>query len=275
MKLCDIVRERLTCSASAFGNVVAHALDLRIPTANPETTAEQRQAIMDTLCPGDIILTSDTSYLLWETLEYGAAGSHFTHVCIYEGNGRVLEATVDSGVDGVMRSLLDVALSGPMKIAVIRPAYKTPEDCEAALEFCRSKLGKPYDGLFNMDQAEGASYYCSSLLYEAFQAMPNPIEVQRKRALGRWLVIPDAFLHLEAQTVVYRDQFTLWHSLKGSAPTAIGGAAATVGFHVMMAHLAPLAGFYLAISAGNKLQTGHFGLTSGPAKAGRMDPAST
>jgi len=274
MNLSDAVRRRLKCSTAALGNVIAHGLDLRIPTINPEISQEQRERIMASLQPGDVILTSDTSYLLWETIEYAAARSHYTHCCLYEGNGRILEATVDSGVDGVMRSYLDQALTGPMKVAAIRPAYKTPEDVEAALDFCRANLGKPYDGLFDMKNADGSSYYCSSLLYQAFQAMPNPIEVEQKKVLGRWLVVPDAFLSLEAQTIVYRDKFTIWESFKGSSPTAIGGAAATVGFHVMLAHLAPLAplaGFYLAISSGNRLQTGHFGLTAGPATVGRAE----
>ncbi len=274
MKLTDQVRKSLTCTAAAMGNIVAHGLDLRVPTTNQVTTAEFRKMVEDQLQPGDVILTSDTSYLLWEGIEYSVAGSHYTHVSIYEGNGRVLEATVDSGVDGVMRSMLDGLLSGPIKVAIIRPAYVSEADREHALEFCRSKLGKRYDGLFNMDTADGASYYCSSLLYAAFASMPNPITVERKRRLGRWLVIPDAFLHLDGHTVVYRDRFSFWSSLKGGSPTMLGGAAATVGFHLMLAHLAPVAGFYLAISAGNKLQTGHFGLTSGPAKVGRMDQAS-
>ena len=271
MKLTDAIRERLTCATSAFGNVIAHGLDLRIPTNNAETTPEQRQAIISKLQPGDIILTSDTSYLLWETLEYSVAGSHYTHVCIYEGDGKILEATVDSGVDGVMRSNLDVAMMGPMKLAAIRPAYASPEDIVVALDFCRERIGKHYDGLFDMDHTKGEKYYCSSLIYSAFQAMPNPIAVKRKKRVGRWLVIPDAFLDLEGETVLYRDKFTLWESFKGASPTGIGATATTIGLHVMMPHLAPLAGFYLAVSAGNKLQTGHFGLTSGPATAGRMD----
>lgn len=268
MKLTERIRERLTCAASAFGHILAHGLELRVPTINPETTAEHRANIMAMLEPGDLVLTSDTSYLLWEGLEYTVAGSHYTHVCMYEGDGAILEATVDANIDGVMRSDLDDALQGPMKIAAVRPPYKTPEDTEIALQFCRERLGAPYDGLFDMDHTEGKKYYCSSLIHDAFQAMNNPIPVERKKALGRWLIIPDAYLHLEGELVVYSDNFTLWDSIKGASPTALGATAATLGFHVMMPHLAPLAGIYLAVGAGNKLQTGNFGLTSGPATAG-------
>ena len=256
---------------STLGNAIAHGLDLRIPTANPETSPAHRDKIRAKLKPGDIVLTSDTSYLLWETVEYCVARSHYTHAFLYEGGGKILEATIDSGVHGVMRSSLDVALQGPLKIAVIRPPYDCPEDVEVALDFCRGNLGKGYDGLFDLDKTDGQRFYCSSLIYEAFQLLSKPIKLERKKVLGRWLVAPDAFLDMEGETIVYRDRFSLWESFKGASPTGIGAAAATIGFHCMLPHLAPLAGFYLAVSAGNKLQTGNFGLTSGPAKVCRMD----
>lgn len=274
MKLSDSVRKRLTCAAATLGNVVAHGLELRIPTTHPEITVQQRDKLISLLEPGDLVLTADTSYLLWEGVEYTIAGSNFTHVAIHEGDGYVLEATVDSHKDGVMRSRLESVLHGPIKVAMVRPAYAQQSDRDAALQFCRSKLGLRYDGCFNMERAEGQRYYCSSLIYEAFRSMPNPIVIPRKRRLGRNIVVPDAFLSMEGHTIVYRDQFTPWHALKGATPTAIGAAAATVGFHVMMPHLAPLAGFYLAVSSGNKLQTGRFGLTGGPGADDTMGQAS-
>ena len=274
MELTATVRKRLTCAAATLGNLVAHTFELRIPTTNPELTEEQRKKIVALLEPGDLVLTADTSYLLWEGIEYTVAGSNFTHVSIHEGDGCVLEATVDADKDGVMRSHLSNHLHGPVKVAVIRPAYKHPSDRDAALEFCRSKLGLRYDGCFNMDRTEGQRYYCSSLIYEAFRAMPCPITISRKRRLGRNIVVPDSFLSMQGQTVIYRDKFTPWHALKGATPTAIGAAAATVGFHVMLPHLAPLAGFYLAVSSGNKLQTGRFGLTGGPDGADTPDQAA-
>ncbi len=274
MKLTDYLRTRLTCAANTFGHVLAHSLELRIPTMNPETTEEQRRKLIDMLEPGDLVLTSDTSYLLWEGIEYSVAGSHYTHIGIYEGDGAFLEATVDGKIDGVMRSELDDALKGPLKFAAVRPPYKTTEDRDMVVKYCADRVGLPYDGLFDMDHTEGKKYYCASLIYEAFQVIPNPIPVDRKKALGRWLVIPDAFLHLEGELVIYSDNFTLWNSLKGASPTALGATAATIGLHVLIPHLAPIAGFYLAVGAGNKLQTGHFGLTSGPPTAGNRGLAA-
>lgn len=268
MRLTDLLRKRLTCAANTLGHLLAHSLELRIPTITPETTDEQRRELIGLLEPGDLVLTSDTSYLLWEGIEYSLAGSHYTHVGMYEGDGAFLEATVDSSIDGVMRSELDEALRGPMKLAAVRPPYKTQQDRDLAIAYCAERLGLPYDGLFDMDHTDGQKYYCASLIYDAFQAIPNPIEVQRKKVLGRWLVIPDAFLHLEGELVLYSDNFTLWDSLRGASPTVIGATAATLGLHVMIPHLAPIAGFYLAVGAGNKLQTGNFGLTSGPPTAG-------
>lgn len=261
--MTDELRKRMLCGVSYFGNALVHFLELRIPTALPDMTEVNRQKILQSVQPGDIVLTADAAYLMWEGIEYMVAGSHFTHCMVYEGDGQVLEATIESNSNGVMRSPLEKSLHGSVKVAVLRPPYQHTDHIEQVLDFCRAQLGKPYDNVFDFEHSEGKAYYCSSLIYSALQTLDPPFEVPQKRRLGRTLVVPDGFLHLEGISVLYMDKFTVWSSLEGSLPTAVGTAATTAALHIFFPHLAPVAAFYLTVSAGNKLQTGKFGLTSG------------
>jgi len=146
-------------------------------------------------------------------------------------------------------------------VAVLSPPYPNADQIVDVLEFCRQQLGKPYDNVFDMEHSEGHSFYCSSLLYEALMRLAPPFNIPKKRRLGRTLVVPDAFLHLEGASVLYMDNFTVWSSLRGAVPTAMGTAATTLALGMIFPHLAPVAAFYLTVSAGNKLQTGKFSLT--------------
>lgn len=261
MSLTDEIRSRLQCGVTHLGNALVHFLELRVPSALPELSDTNRKKILEGVKPGDIILTADASYLMWEGIEYAVAGSHFTHCMFYEGDGDVLEATIEANHNGVMRSRLENVLHGSVKVAVLSPPYPTDVAIQSVLEYCRQQLGKPYDNVFDMEHSDGKAFYCSSLLYQALMQLTPPWEIPKKHRLGRTLVVPDAFLHLEGASVLYMDKFTVWSSLQGAMPTAMGTAATTLALHLVFPHLAPVAAFYLTVSAGNKLQTGKFSMT--------------
>src|SRR5690606_25546235 len=117
-------------------------------------------------------------YLLWDSFEYAAARSHFTHCAIYEGKGQIIQATQrgDPEYDGVRRADLLAVLNGPTKVAVVRPPYKTAADLAAALDFCRKSLGKPYDKSFLIDDALQEAFDCSSLLYLPFRVFRTQLK---------------------------------------------------------------------------------------------------
>lgn len=256
------LKKVLECPMNLLGNTLVHALELRIPTAHKSITKSRKLKVMGILKPGDIILTTDPAYLLWETFEYALAKSHFTHAMVYEGYGQVLEATIESGDASVLRWPLEDHLQGAVRLAIVRPNYK-PGDVHRVLEYCRAQLGKPYDDLFDIDHENDEKFYCSSLMYWALKQLPEPIEVEATPMYGRHVVIPDAFLHLPEARIMYADKFNLWTNAGGAAPTLMGAAAGAAALHLVVPHLAILGGFYLAVSAGNKIQTGHFGLTGG------------
>lgn len=262
MSLSDEIRARLQCGVSLLGNALVHALELRIPTALPALSEINRNKILDKVRPGDILLSADPAYLMWEGLEYAVAGSHFTHCMIYEGEGNVLESTIEGHAQGVMRSPLERVLQGSIKLAVIRPPYPCQVQIKTVLEFCRAQIGKPYDSVFDYEHADGQAFYCSSLIYLGLQQLDPPLHLPSKHCLGRNLVVPDAFLHLEGASLLYMDRFTIWSSLEGCIPTALGAAATTAALHVLFPHVTPLAAIYLTVAAGNKLQTGKFGATA-------------
>lgn len=256
------IKRALRCPLGLVGNLLVSVLEVRIPTAVRKIDDHKRHAIADHLEPGDIILTTDPAYLIWETLEYAVAGSHFTHVLIHEGDGSVIEATIEGNKTGVMRSALSDRLVGAIRVAVVRPCYQ-PDDVDQVLEYCRAQIGKPYDSIFDFEVAHEDSFYCSSLIYQALQRLPQPIHIDTVHRLHRTLVLPDHFLHLEGATIIYADKFSLVSNAAGATPTVIGAAAGAAVLHLVAPHLCLVGGFYLAVATGNKIQTGRFGLKGG------------
>lgn len=252
----------LRCPLGLMGNLLVSVLEVRIPTAAPKIDDRKRHMILDHMEPGDIVLTTDPAYLIWETLEYAVAGSHFTHVLIHEGEGVAIEATIEGRDACVMRSTLSERLVGAVRVAVIRPRY-LPGDVERVLAYCRAQIGKPYDNVFDYEHAEERSFYCSSLVYQALQNLPQAIHIDTVNRLKRTLVLPDHFLHIDGAAVIYADKFNLWSNAAGATPVLVGGAAGAAALHLVMPHLCLLSGFYLAVATGNKVQTGRFGLKGG------------
>lgn len=243
--------------------IVLSLFNIRIPCVGAEMTSEKREKILNTIQPGDIFLETCNAYPGWQVAESVVIGSNkYTHVAIYEGNGKIIEATTDKRSSGnVMRSDIDSYLHGPELIEIIRPSYKTPEDKEAALDYCRSQIGKPYDGKFDLKDNE--EHYCAELIYKGLQAMPNKIDVPGTTLLAQNAVSPDNFQNIEG-TVVYSDKSNLWKNIASHYPVAIGtGLSAMAGGAVLGPAGAVsgfIGGFLLSVATGNKLQTDHFGL---------------
>ena len=252
---------------------VTDILDIRVPTTTPEFPEASKKAILDSIQPGDIILETNNAYPHWQRMEMVTLHSVFSHAAIFEekkdGKYFFLEATTGEGA-GVIRTDLSEYMTGPIKMAVIRPDYKTPEDRDAALDYCRKQLGKPYDSRF--DFSDDSSYACTELVSKALKNMPNPIAVGEHKVLGRSAVGPDDFLKIPNAKIIYKDNCTLVKNLATHWPVVAGGlvAAAAAGipaglaFGGWAAAGAGLAGMALGTTAatlvGNKMQTGYFNM---------------
>jgi len=243
---------------SIKATIGAALLNIRVPTTTPPVSEERIKQIEQSIQPGDIILETDNAYPEWQRLEYLAYRSAHTHACMYEGNGVFIEATSPGGV---MRTELREYLEGRKIITVLRPAYATPQDRDAALDFHRAQLGKPYNDTFDLYST--SSYTCTALEYQSLQAMPNKMEVPVRKFFGHDEVAPDFFMEMKGVTKVYDDGSSFWKNQFTHWPvalTAIGGgvAAGIAGGGA----LAGLGGFAAALTGailvGNKIQTGHF-----------------
>ncbi|MDQ7824182.1 MAG: YiiX/YebB-like N1pC/P60 family cysteine hydrolase [Candidatus Eremiobacteraeota bacterium] len=270
-------QESFTHSASEEGRGFASStfvkiLGIRIPTVTKDITVERREKIMSLLQPGDLIIETNNGYPSWQVMEKVTLGSDYTHVGMYEGDGKMLEATAlnRENNSGVVRADVRKFLQGPALIEIVRPPYKTPEDREAALGYMRSQFGKPYDSSFDFENSD--KYYCSELVYKALQSMPNKMEVPLKEkvlGMNKRAVAPDAFRYIKDAEIPYSDGSNFWKNQASHYPVALGalagGAAGWAAASTIGASLGPVGcalglctGLVLTTLIGNKIQTGQY-----------------
>jgi len=217
-------------------------LDSPMLTTYPKITEEKKSEILNSLQPGDIILTTNASYPTWLTMEKIAGGSNYSHAGIYEGDGQMIEANTDvkGGGDWVVRTDLNEYLKGRMAIQVIRPPYESKEDLNAALDYAREQIGKPYDNSFRFDDEY---IYCSELVYKALKAMPNQIYTPTHKIFKKEFVLPGDFQKIDGAEVVYDSKFNFAKGQLSMLPAAAGGVALAVGGGLLLGPVGAVVGF--------------------------------
>lgn len=244
-------------------NWLTNILNIRVPTVTPKFSEKEVEKMLTVMKPGDIIIETDNSYPGWQFLEKAVFNSDYTHAAIYEGDGKFLEATSGNadGI-GVKRNELREFLTGRQSVEIIRPPYKSEADATAALDHSRSQLGKPYDGDFDMK--DGNAIYCAELVYNALQAMPNPIEAPTVKFAGKEAVGPNAFKQIPGAQVVYSTGSSFLKNRISHYPVYMAAAAGAVIGGMAAGPLGAIGGFAAggigAILTGNKIQTGQFSL---------------
>ncbi|NDD27371.1 MAG: DUF4105 domain-containing protein [Proteobacteria bacterium] len=202
-------------------------LQLRALADTPRLTPERERALEQQLAPGDIILITDNSLPMLQASTYALLGTGYTHTMMYEGDGHVLEASVAGvGGEGVVRTRLDSRVGRQVLLEVIRPPYQSKTDAKAAVDFCASKVGLPYDYTFKLDNDR--AYYCTALLYHALRACPHPIEAPRVTIHGRQGVGLDAFKQIPGAQVVCSDHSEFWRNTFARYPEVLGAAVLSV-----------------------------------------------
>lgn len=99
-------------------------------------------------------------------------GVHFSHVGLVERRGDSLVVVEAISRGGVVRTPLAdfvgraVDSSGRPSFVAMRLTPKLAPLLPAALAFCDSVMGTPYDAVYLLDNG---AYYCSELLYDAFR----------------------------------------------------------------------------------------------------------
>lgn len=115
----------------------------------------------------------------------------WSHVAIYDGEETVIEATTH----GVKKTdILDFVMAKDF-IAAFMPTFCDSNTRAIAWNVAEGFIGSPYDFSF---AAGNRAFYCSELLYEAFnQAMEGKSPVKMRELLGVQTVTPEDFANPE------------------------------------------------------------------------------
>ena len=184
-----------------LARVPALLFDLPMCSFVRKISENERQEILNQLEVGDILLTTDKLFPLWELLVSLLGSPNYSHSAIYEGDSTVVEATTShlSG-KGVARTAAQSFLSGRKTVCVIRPPYRSNDDKNAVLFWIRQQIGKPFDFCFNRN--DESTMYCSKLVAKAMSVAGLTVNIRKN--FGREGYAPDAFLQMEDANIVYR-----------------------------------------------------------------------
>ncbi|MDI6708406.1 MAG: YiiX/YebB-like N1pC/P60 family cysteine hydrolase [Candidatus Thermoplasmatota archaeon] len=108
--------------------------------------------------PGDILFGRTPGFMDWIIPGY------WTHVGMYIGNGKVIEAVPK----GVVCSDIEKWRSYDAA-AIGRVWTASYSQVQSAIEFAKAQLGKPYDYYLADKRVYGRSYYCSELVWAAYK----------------------------------------------------------------------------------------------------------
>lgn len=131
------------------------------------------------LKPGDLLFQDSDCGPFCDAIEkvtFGIDGAKFSHVglVIPDKNNKlvVIEAITNGVVETPLDSFFDRSYdkNNNSKVVVGRLKEKYRNLIPEAIEFSQTKLGLPYDDVFNITNNK---YYCSELIYEAYKYANN------------------------------------------------------------------------------------------------------
>lgn len=143
------------------------------------------QAARRSLKVGDVIAARNEAAATTNFIEW--LGSRWTHVGIYVGEGRVLEALDNAGV---VATSLTKFMRRYTRVALYRPVGDWNVD--KGLEWGRAQVGKGYNFAFVFNDK---SFYCSQLLYRVLREGDFVLAPPRRNRMGYPIVSPDEFIY--------------------------------------------------------------------------------
>lgn len=175
-------------SAITGGNVTFGQFAYESRAADLATRFGYVNQLMAAVQPGDLVFVKGTG------LVADATNGPWTHValCVEKGPPpKFVEAvgmTGSPGSRGLTRestftqfiSDTDLALGGKPDFVIVRPT-NDPERIAEAIQFAREQVGKPYDFAFS---TLNDTYYCSELVYAAYNQNPQAVSRGGKPTLG-------------------------------------------------------------------------------------------
>ena len=169
-----------------------------------KVTEQEREAVINSLKPGDILLVTDKLFPLWRAALKFICGANYCHTAIYTGNGTAVEATTFGlSRSGVIMSDVNSILYGYKSYCIVRPRYASQERESAAIESALSQIGKPYD--FTMSIENDDAMYCSKLVARSLKSAG--IESNTLRRFGKDVYVPDEFLNTSGQALSVNNEY--------------------------------------------------------------------
>ena len=185
--------------------------------------------LLEILKPGDILLTTTKNYSPIKVVEKVIGGADYTHVAIYEGDGKMIEANIDhkSGFGIDRKDVREEFRTDMMLAKIIRPPYQSQDDIDSALIYAKEQIGKPYDSFFDFESDK--RMYCSELVTKALDQMPNPVLVPVRSVFNKNVAIPQDVEKIDGSEVLYDDNVSFWEFQSGMFPAFGGGLALATG----------------------------------------------
>lgn len=178
-------------------------LDVPFLTFSARVTPNEKQRMIRHLQPGDIILTADKLFPVWQWIMRVLGNSDYSHAAIYEGNGNIIEATTfhPSG-NGVARTDAEHFFSGYKNFCILRPPYSSAESRNKAIAFAVSQLGSCYD--YHLNPENNGTMYCSkltamSLWFSGIEILPRPFG----KFFPKKFFVPDDFITINGMIKIY------------------------------------------------------------------------
>lgn len=188
------------------------------PTTQKPMSEEEKQTILEKIQPGDVVLTYHSHRPNLGHIEYLGAGANYTHCALYEGYGRMIETLGNE----VLRSSLVDRLDGTIKVAVVRPKYKSFKHRHQIIKAARNMEGTPYDA--RVDNKDSSEVYCSELIEVAMKKVDPDMEVPDRSFFGREVTAPDGFLEMEGAELIHDGKSEYWRNQLHQWPLHLGAA---------------------------------------------------
>lgn len=161
----------------------------------PAITPDESKKFVDTLRPGDIVLTKHEGSTIFNLLTYIPSGKYdFNHSILYIGDGKAIEATTGKGVHE-----FDLAEELTHKHHAVAVRTKLEEgQAEKVIEAARGLKGKAYDYLF---KATTNTLYCSELVDHAYEVGAPQVTFNERSFLTKVFTLPGDLMKTDGQVV--------------------------------------------------------------------------
>lgn len=159
------------------------------------------QEFVDNLQPGDMLVGSSESSLLFQSITAVTGVGAYNHGMLYSGDKMIVESVANNRLrnNGVREYSLEDKKESYSAWLAIRPDYSEGQN-EKAVAFAQAQIGKQYDWPARMDND---LYGCAELVFDSVKAGAPDMGLKTERFFGlRDYVSPQGLLDVPGSNVV-------------------------------------------------------------------------